>query len=237
MREIETFYLDRYAAYTFGIELQKPIQFSEPVPIVEKISIPGRSGDLVFDTGAYENRKGIAACFALQRNVQTAIDAANSFLLSSHGYRRLECSNDPEHFWKARVVNGAKIENRLNTLNPFEIEFDCMPQRFLVNGENRISMSESGILFNSYGGDALPFIFVYGTGSGSFSIGNYSVDIEDIGGVLYVDSETQNAYNEVGNQNDKIIAPIFPVLKVGENPIGFSGGIERIEIVPRWWDK
>jgi phage-related protein len=62
------------------------------------------------------------------------------------------------------------------------------------------------------------------------------VAINQIDGVLYLDSDTQNAYNENGNQNMNINAPVFPVLPDGEIQIEFAGDIERIEIVPRWWE-
>ena len=51
-----------------------------------------------------------------------------------------------------------------------------------------------------------------------------------------LDSDTQNAYNDDGNQNGSINAPTFPALSDGETPISFSGGIDRVEIIPRWWE-
>jgi phage-related protein len=62
------------------------------------------------------------------------------------------------------------------------------------------------------------------------------VEVKALDGALYLDSDTQNAYNSNGNQNLNINAPIFPVLCDGETPIAFSGGIERVEIIPRWWE-
>ena len=44
-----------------------------------------------------------------------------------------------------------------------------------------------------------------------------------------------NAYSGLQNKNMDIEAPEFPALLPGENKIGFSGGIQKVEIVPRWW--
>ena len=233
----ETFYLDGVDALSVGIKLQKNIEFSEAVPIVETTKIPGRNGVLIFDTGAYENRKGEASCFALDENVSNVISKASAFLLSEHGYRRLECSDDPTHFWRARVKNGARVESRLRTLNPFEIVFDCMPQKWVKAGEHLVEFTENGSLYNDYGGVALPLITVYGVGSGVIEIGSYAVSINSIDGILHLDSETQNAYNDNGNQNLNISAVEFPKLVRGDNNVSFSGDITKIEIVPRWWDK
>ena len=253
----ETFYIDGIDARSVGIQLQKPIEFSEAVPIAETQTIPGRNGDLIFETGSYENRGGSASCFCLQKDVEKAISSAGRFLMGKKGYRRLETSDDPDHFWMARVENSPQISMRLRTLAPFEIGLDCKPQRFLKSGESKIvfgsSQSVSSVcgeflcgdmvcgaygssLLNPYGQVAKPFVTVYGQGDGVLTIGKYAVSIKGMDGVLYLDSETQNAYNDDGNQNNKINAPVFPVIEIGENVVGFNGGITSVEIVPRWWE-
>ena len=232
----ETFYLDGIDARSAGIQLQAPIEFSEAVPIVEAQTIPGRNGDLIWETGSYENRGASASCFCLQKDVEKAISSAGRFLMGKKGYRRLETSDDPDHYWLARVENSPQIAMRLRTLAPFEIGFDCKPQRFVKSGENVIKFDERGSLFNQYGQIALPFISVYGWGEGLLIVGDCLVQIKSLNGVLHLDCDTQNAYNDSGNQNLNINAPSFPVLTDGEVEINWSGGINRVEIIPRWWE-
>lgn len=232
----ETFFIDSIDAKTAGIQLSKSIIFDKAVRNVETIKISGRNGNLIFDLGNYLNRTGFADCFCLQNDVEKAISAAGRFLKNGKGYRRLETSDDPDHFWMARVVNSPAINQKLRCLAPFTIEFDCKPQRFLKSGEEPVSFDSNGFLFNQYGQTAIPIITVYGNGSGRLAVGDCTVDIKSFDGLLCLDSDTQNAYNESGNQNDKINAPIFPVLGDGEIPVSFSGGIERVEIIPRWWE-
>ena len=232
----ETFYLDGVDAASAGIHLQKPIVFSEAIPNVESKTIPGRNGALIFDTGSYKNRNGSASCFCLQDDVEAAVSSAGRFLIGGHGYRRLETSDDPNHYWMARVKNSPQIEMRLRVLAPFEIEFDCKPQRFLKSGENKTSFTSSGSISNQYGQTALPLITLYGNGTGKLTIGSCVVEVKNLDRVLYLDSDTQNAYNDDGNQNMNINAPSFPTLPDGETRIAFSGGINRVEIVPRWWE-
>ena len=232
----ETFYIDGVDAASAGIHLQKPIVFSEAVPNVESKTIPGRNGALIFDTGSYKNRSGSASCFCVQDDGESAISSAGRFLMGGHGYRRLETSDDPNHYWMARVENSPQIEMRLRVLAPFNISFDCKPQRFLKSGENKTSFTKSGSISNQYGQTALPLITLYGTGTGTLTIGSCVVEVKSLDGVLYLDSDTQNAYNNDGNQNMNINAPSFPTLPAGETRIAFSGGINRVEIVPRWWE-
>ena len=232
----ETFYLDGVDARSAGIQLQSPIEFSEAVPIVEAQTIPGRNGDLIWETGSYENRSGEAECFCMQKDVERALSSAGRFLMGKKGYRRLETSDDPDHYWMARVENSPQIAMRLRTLAPFDIGFDCKPQRFVKAGENAVVFTSNGALFNQYSQIALPFITLYGRGAGRITIGDCVVEVKALDGILYLDSDTQNAYNGNGNQNLNINAPVFPVLGDGEIQISFSGGIDRVEIIPRWWE-
>jgi phage-related protein len=232
----ETFYLDGVDALSVGIHLQAPLTFSEAVPISEAQSIPGRNGDLIFETGSYENRSGSASCFCLQRDVEKALRNASRFLMSKKGYRRLETSDDPDHFWMARVENTPQIEMRMRTLAPFDIGFDCKPQRFLKSGETAIKFTQNGSIFNFTGYDALPLIVLYGLGEGSLTVGDTTINISNVYARMCLDSEIMNAYNGDTGLNDKIDAPEFPVLVPGENKISFSGGIGRLEIIPRWWE-
>ena len=232
----ETFYLDGIDAQSAGIYLQKPIVFSEAVPNIESKTIPGRNGDLIFETGSYKNRSGSASCFCLQEDVEGAVSSAGRFLMSKKGYRRLETSDDPNHYWMARVENSPQMEMRIRVLAPFDISFDCKPQRFLKSGENAVVFTASGSLSNQYKQVALPLITLYGQGAGTLTIGSCVVEVIELDEVLFLDSDTQNAYNNNGNQNMNINAPTFPTLPDGETQISFSGGIERVEIVPRWWE-
>ena len=233
----ETFYLDGVDARSVGICLQSHMSFSEAVPVFEAQTIPGRNGDLIWETGSYENRSGSASCFCLKKDVEKDVSLAGRFLMGKKGYRRLETSDDPDHYWMARVENSPQIAMRLRTLAPFEISFDCKPQRFLKSGDVSMYFTEKKFsLYNIYGQTALPKITVYGNGAGRLIIGETVVEIKNLDGLLHLDSETQNAYNDFINLNNSINTPKFPVFNPGEIPIEFDGGISSVMIIPRWWE-
>lgn len=233
----ETFYLDGIDAEEYGIRLQRPIEFEDAMPIVETVHVPGRNGDLVFSTGAYSNRRAIANCFVLSHNhAKDELSRAAKFLFSSVDYRKFEVSDDPEHFLFARVASGAKINNRLRSLCDFSVEFDCKPQRFLKSGLYPVSYDEAGTLVNFNSEEAKPIITVWGNGSGRLQVGENVVEIIDFDGSIILDCDLQNAYNGIENMNRNISAAKFPILKAGENAISFSGGISKVEIIPRWWE-
>ena len=233
----ETFFINGIDARSVGIYLERPISFEEPTPDVETEPVAGRNGDLLFYSGTYLNRSASANCFALKENVLSIIGSINKFLIANKGYQKLATSDDSEHYWMARVVNGASIAQRMRTLNPFSIEFDCKPQRFLLSGEESIEFTEDGAIINRYGFPASPIIRVNGSGSGVLNIGSFRVNILNLDekGIV-LDSDTMNAYNNDGNKNMSINADEFPLLVDGENSVSFTGGIDSVEIVPRWWE-
>lgn len=231
----ESFLIDGVDVKTLGIYLQNHLEFEEAEPIIDVESVDGRNGDLIKYTGSYNNRSMTAECFVLQKDVARALSKINLFLLGKQGYRRIESTDDPDHFWMGCIQNGATIAQRIRLLAPFEIEFDCMPQRFLKAGEMPIEMVTPGIIENP-AFPSRPIIMVYGDGNAKLNVGNYIVEFLDIDGMTVLDSEEQDAYNDKGSMNAYIKADEFPVLEMGQNEISWAGGIQRIEIVPRWWD-
>jgi len=219
-----------------GIRLQKPVTFSAPVPNVDTVSVPGRNGDLTFFRGSYGNVTGQAKCFALEPDrVDRALNAIAKWCLYSPGYHRLAVSNEPDIYRLARVTAGPQTEIRMRRLAPFDLTFDCKPQKFFVSGEWPITLDAPGNLYNAHGFDALPRITVYGSGAGNLSVGDVVVQIKKLDGELTLDSDIQNAYKGTLNKNGDISAGEFPVLRPGKNYIGWTGGIRRVEIIPRWW--
>lgn len=232
----DLFWLDGVCCADYGLRLQGPVTFGSPEPKVTTVSVPGRNGDLSFYDGSFSNVAGEARCFALQmHDVSRALTAIKKWCLLDTGYRRLAVSNEPDCYRLARVSTGPETEIRICRLAPFSIQFDCQPQRFLCAGELPITLSTSGSVLRNPGFPALPLITVYGNGAGMFSIGGRSVTIKQLSGSLTLDCELQDAYKGLENRNADISAPEFPVLEAGDNTIGWTGGVTRVEIIPRWW--
>jgi len=236
----ETFYLDGIDAQEVGIRLQEPIKFTAAIPDVQSNNVPGRNGTLLTYSGAYGNRKGDVKCFALDEAVISTIDDINDFLFSKFGYRRLECSDDINHFWLAKVNHSARIEQRMRTLAPFELTFDCKPQRFLISGEAPFEYLEPSFIVNPTRFAAKPLIVVYGTGPGVLTVGKTVVEIKELEDQVTLDCEVENAYRQVGegapeNKNKTVYAIPFPELLPGENTVTWTGGITSVRITPRWW--
>lgn len=218
-----------------GINLQRPIRFSGADPIRDSVKVAGRNGALHFETHTFENRKGKADCFVMGENAEQKFDDVNAFLFGNLSYQVLQTDEDINHFWLAKVANGADIEVRLKKLAPFSIEFDCMPQRFLVSGNETITVTNGGTITNPTAFTASPIITVRGNGKGALNVAGTVVTLSSINDRVILDCEVQNAYKGTENLNNTITAPEFPVLFTGNNKISWSGGITGVEIIPRWW--
>ena len=228
------FWLDGKCCGDYGIRLQGPVEFESPTPKISTVSIPGRNGDLHFYEGAYNNVAGSVECFVLHRNVEQILPEISKWLLLKAGYRRLETSDELNCYRLARITNGPEIGVRMRILAPFSIEFDCHPQKFFKSGEHPLFFDSATSLYNS-NFPALPLIKINGTGAGNLYVGEYTVKILELEDYIMLDSNLQDAYRDTQNKNNTIATEAFPVLKPGESTISWDGGIESIEITPRWW--
>lgn len=131
---------------------------------------------------------------------------------------------------------GGNIKTLLNSAGRVTINFDCKPQRFLVEGDTAQIFTTSGVLSNPTNQNARPIITVTGTGNGVLNIGSYQVELTNISGYITINSEAEESYKGPEFQNDKTVMPSgFPILLPGDNGLTFSGDITSVEVVPKWW--
>ena len=206
---------------------------------IETYSVPGRSGDLIFDTGEYGNVIQPYDVWLkapeLNTTHATAREIAN-WLTGKPGYQRLEDTYDPDVYRMAYYAGPMEFDNFFFKRGRATLEFNCMPQRWLKSGEHPQAVENGQNLFNSYQ-PALPLIQITGSSVGTLLIGGYTVGISSIPvDGLTIDCDTQNAYTGQTNQNNLITVPQgFPRLERGDNVINFEDGIDSVTITPRWW--
>lgn len=162
-----------------------------------------------------------------------ALNATNRWGYLNRGYRKLIVSDDIEYYRLASFSSGPETKIRMQILAPFSIKFDCKPQKFYRNGEKCINVRNSGETVINPGFPALPFVIVYGQGEGYLTIGGTTVMFKDtFSGPIKLDCDIQNALD---GRNKEIYAPVFPSIPNGISEITWSGGVERIDLYPRWW--
>lgn len=218
-----------------GLTIESCPRFGAGQRIVSKTTIPGKSGALVFDTGAFSNytqsyeiwfRDKKSGMISAAKNIAT-------WLLSPLGYQKLEDSYDPDVFRMAVFTGPIEVENWMLTYGRATIEFDCMPQRWLKSGQTPISILSGQSILNQWQ-STKPLLIL--SGNGQVQIGDSVVEISGTNGKFYIDCDTENAYQgtENINSNIEVANNIFPVLSKGKTQITYTG-IEDLQIIPRWW--
>lgn len=200
--------------------------YNAPERDISYIEVPGRNGDLIIDNGRYRNVDIAYLCGIKKLEDMTAV---KRWLLSSTGYKKLVDTYDPEHFRLASYSRGLEVETKIST-GTFTVTFCCKPLRYLFSGEETISFDVSGGLYNQFH-EAEPKLTIYGSG-GTVTIGTQTIAISELDG--YVTIDDGNAYKGTINKNATVSMPDKIVLENGDNAITISGGITKVEIVPRW---
>ena len=219
-----------YGVYVTDIDVD-----NAPIRIYQTESIPGRNGDIVFDTKSYENITIQYPAFVYDEYDSNIIAIRNRFA-SKIGYKRLEDSFHPDEYRLARYsspMTVAKTNDR--KLGRFAFEFDCKPQRYLKIGEEPITYTANGTIFNPTEMEARPFMRVYG--QGVLTVNGTAVTISSTSSYIDLDCELQDAYYGSQNLNKYVsLSPNeFPKLSAGANAITLGSGITRVIITPRWW--
>lgn len=243
MTDLNGFTFGSFISVSHGIIMTESPPEVFPERDVEKISVPGLSGDVVKDNGRYKNVPIPYKCAFLPEDDQTMRHDAIyviAALQPTAEYRRLENTYDPDHFRMARVYSNITLKSLVEQIGTFQLQFDCKPQRFLKMGEHPISLNAPTTLHNPTLFPAKPIITIYGAGAGTVTVGARTVVVKSITDQITLDCDIQNAYRQAGegtpeNMNTHISAPEFPQLLAGKNPVSWSGDIERVEIIPRWW--
>lgn len=207
---------------------------SAPARKVEKLTVPGRSGELVIDSGEYENVIQQYEVHFWGRDLPDKARRVKQWLLQPQGYQRLEDSYSPGFYRRAVFAGPMDIENIANRCGRVTLGFDCMPQHWRKDGDFPLVLTAPGSLYNELM-PARPAITVYGTGAGTLTIGTATVELHAIDAYVTLDSETQNAHKGTVNKNATIHAAEFPVLATGSTDISWTGGVDHVEIIPRWW--
>lgn len=219
-----------------GLQIEGEPVYTTGSKIVEKYTVPGRPGTLIYDTGAYSNSEAAYTVSMVGGGIEDKLYALTAWLCSPNGYARLEDTQEPDVYRLAYCDEPLEFVRKLKLTGKGTVHFDCMPQRYLKSGENYIAVSSGDTLTNEYL-PARPMIEVTGTSGGTLTIGETVMTFSNIPETLIVDCENCIVY--AGNNNYGSLVSLsgyeFPVLKPGVNVVAYTGGITAIRMKPRWW--
>ena len=199
--------------------------------------VEGRNGDIVIDTGSWQNVSRTYNLAIDTRKISYAEVASKlvQWLHSASGYARLEDSYEPDFYRMAMYKDSGSISNIYSKAGQIEISFDCKPQRYLKSGEVSDLFTSNTEYRNPTDFPSKPKIVIHGSGSGTVKIGAYEITIFNMLDGMTVDCEIQDTYKDDINCNSRVSISEYPKIIAGNNTISMSGGVTSIEITPRWW--
>jgi len=240
---MHTFTFNGKSTEDFNVRVSGEATWGKPAPIYERVTVPGRNGEIVIHTGAYENVPIQYRC-GIVKDFDENYAAFVNYLLSSKGYLKLQDTYHPEYYRLAMVesIDAPSMERRYKA-GEFAVTFSCKPQTYLASGDTPITVTSAysstttKSITNPTLFDAKPLIRVYGTGV--FGIAGSTITITSANSYTDIDCETQNAYKDTGatncNGNIQLSGDAFPTFPAGTHSITLYSGITQVIFTPRWW--
>lgn len=227
---------------SMGIRIQTKNVYSAPKYDTSSLAVPGRDGDLIVQGGRFPNVSVSYTCFVPAKNIQELADkltAIKGWLYAEpNKYHSLTDTYDTRFIRRAVFNNKLDITEQCMKIGIFTITFSCYPFRFSVAGQQKSTYTGTFSVSNPYRFNSKPYLKVNGTGSGTLTIQasghNKTWNFSNINGYTEVDSEQMNFYHDTTLKNDTVSGDGFPELYPGENIVSFTGGIQSVEIIPRW---
>lgn len=238
--------VDRFSGFTYdgvhssvmGVVLQREMVLSPPIPRIETITVPGRSGVLTRWDGSYEARTLSGDFYALSANVGADVQLVSRWLVGSLSPKRLIQDSDAQHYLLAVPTAGAQTALRLGLLAPFSLSFTCDPRRYLVWGDEEMDISAQRAIYNPTGFPSQPLLFVDGAGMVTITLGDslslLTVNVPE--GGVWIDTQSAQAYNSNGSMNSLVEIDGDPVINSGWQQIDVRGDLRTLKIIPRWWE-
>lgn len=222
------------SGYDFGVIVERYPTVILPLRKNDKISVPGRNGDLLIQQDAFENvTQRYEIYVSAEKEKLPSVTHKIAEWLCVKGYQRLEDSYFLDTFRLAAFNGGLEIENILNRFGRATIEFDCKPQRWYKFGDQFIAMTNGATLLNPSPFTAKPLIETTGSGAGTLTINDNTLTMTDTNNMT-IDCDSMQIYRS-GISKSGTVSGNFFELPEGESTISWTGGITGIRIKPRWW--
>ena len=216
--------------------LSLPVRY-HPKERGKLVEVPGRDGYLWAGEDAYGDVTVRVQC---QTTDEADMAAVSAWL---RGAGELRFSDDPERFYRARVVKEFSRSAAMNRCvnQAFTVTFDCQPFLYHREAEDVALISSPATVSNPGTHKSAPRLTIEGTGDAVLTIGTQILEVTDLAGGVIVDSESCECFDltETALRNDRVtlMDDCFPVLQPGANIISWTGdGVTKVTVAPRWRD-
>lgn len=236
----------------FGILIsERPNVYGAPAADVEAVSVPGRSGDLLFDNKRYENYEIEYQCAVMAAfdELPDKMRKIRNWLNADRGYNELRDTYTQGYFRKAAFMSAIE-DSTTKKLCEFSVRFNCCPFMFADSGKSKIAVTAAKstdtvtkIMTNPESLAARPIIHIKKYDIKAMSVTISGIDESEYykvieitgGGELNIDTENQYCYDGNGQQANSKISTADVELPSGRFTVtAASSGEYELSIEPRW---
>lgn len=219
-----------------GVYISGNAVFNAPERDVEMIVIPGRNGEFIRDNGRFNNIEVTYPCGMFGDDdyaFRTKLRQFRNLLAGQTGYQRLVDTYNPDEYRLGVFKDAVEVEPAaLNTAGQFEVIFNCKPQRYLISGETKTTVTSGSTVTNPTRFDAQPMIMT--KGYGTLTVNGYEIEItnETLGNVVLVagGSNTPVSFDTalVNSGDDIIMNSVELVTGFGILPSGSTVSVTSV---------
>ncbi|MGO5076124.1 distal tail protein Dit [Clostridium sporogenes] len=209
-----------------GLRIISLPDITTPEQRVEKVVVPGRSGDLTLTDNDYEGEVKPVEFDYFNNN----FDDIKTWL---SGTGEVIFSNEPDRYYKARIINKIALNQVLKKFHSGIVQFDCQPFGYSRNDSSIIKITETKEINNPGTMQSTPVITIYGYGNIDLNINDNIINLTNVSNHIIIDSEIMDCYRD-GQLMNNYMRGDFPIFKPGINKISWMGNVQRIEIKPNW---
>ena len=202
----------------------------------ESVIIPGRSGALHLQDGAYEEQlMMIEGYLPYEQGVKVSpLETIKEWLT---GTGDLTLSDRPQRKYRARIIDSIAFTPWVVGFadRMFSVSFWADPFAY-EDPASQLLLYEPFTLVNPSVIPAEPVITVRGSGTVVLAVGDVSVTLENVSGSVTIDSEARLAYVSGASTPVAITLndEVWPVLGPGGSRISWSGGVSQVVVQPNW---
>ena len=234
-----------------GLIVQFIPTYQYPEKEYETVTIPGRSGDLLVDKGTFKNVERTYSFARVFGQNDKFVNVANSiveWLHSADGYARLEDTYEPLYYREAVYKADGEMGNYYDDATAIEVTFECKPQRWLIEGEQPVTVPVSSSTHSGTKQITNPTTFpakptiIFTTIPGNTTTisiaGNTLIFAsQTVAKTITIDCENMECYSgdTLYNSSLSFRTGSFPVINGKAQVTLTVQNVTNCQIIPRWW--
>ena len=197
-----------------------------------EITVPGRSGSLTIDEGAYDSIVLTCECTALPlcnlEELSAWLRGAGDLVFGHYDNRSIRARVD------AQISFDKLMRGRAH--RGFTVPFVCQPGRYVYPPVDDIVLISSGTVTNPGNMRSKPQIKVEGSDEVTLTAGSEIMQIQKAGSwTLVIDSELMDCFDaSLTVLRNNWLTGDFPEFLPGVNSVSWIGTVTKVTIKPRW---